>query len=207
MAFTKIKFQVLQVRIQCTKPSDQEVIHLILTMTLFMILLHFVMIGQPREFIDRSFFKIFHHSLLVYFYCYLDVCYSVSSLISSLHLWSIIFWCGTTQRKQISTFSFVKVLKSYLYKSIGIAIILQNFNTNCSSHFCSNVSYNFTKILSYILFYVISCHSPYYSLSNSLFVICSTVLYKQLFLLKFSLINAAIYVLEKQLFIQCSLFM
>lgn len=32
---------------------------------------------------------------LVYIYCYLDVCYSISSLISSLHLWSIIFWCVT----------------------------------------------------------------------------------------------------------------
>lgn len=118
-----------------------------------MILLYFVMIGQPW---DWFFFKIFHHFLLVCFYCYLDICYSISSLISSLHLWSIIFWCVITQKKQISTFGFVKVLKSDLYKSTGIAIILQNFNKNCFSHFCSNVSYNFTKILSYILFYVIS---------------------------------------------------
>ena len=122
MAFTKIKFQVLQIKIQHAKPSDQEVILLILTMTLFMILLHFVMIGQPQDFIDRFFFKIFHHFLLVYFYCYLDFCYSISSLISSLHIWSIIFWCVTTQRKQISTFGFVKVLKPDLYKSIGIAL-------------------------------------------------------------------------------------
>lgn len=151
-----IKFQVLQAKIQCVKPSDQEVIHLILTMTLFLILLHFVMIGQPRDIVDRFFFKIFHHFLLVHFYCYWDGCWSVSSLISSLHLWSIIFWCVTTQRKQIFTFGFLKVLKSDLYKSIVIAIILQNFNKNCFSHFCSNVSYNFTKILSYILFYVVS---------------------------------------------------
>jgi len=170
-------------------------------------MLHFVMIGQPRDFIGRFFFKIFHHFLLVYFYRYLDVCYSISSLISSLHLWSTIFWCVTTQRKHTSTFSFVKVLKPDLYKSTGIAIILQNFNKNCFSHFCSNVSYNFTKILLYFILCYIICHSPYYSLSNSLFIICSTVLYKQLFLLKFSLINAAMYVPEKQLFTQCSLFL
>lgn len=30
---------------------------------LFMILLHFVMIGQPRDFVDKFFFKIFHHFL------------------------------------------------------------------------------------------------------------------------------------------------
>jgi hypothetical protein len=77
MVFTKIKFGLLQVLIQCTKLSGQEVIHLILTLTLFIVLLQFVLIGQLWDFVDENFFQKFNQFLLVHFYCTFDVCYTI----------------------------------------------------------------------------------------------------------------------------------
>lgn len=123
MVFTKIKFGLLQVLIQCKKalrprsdPSHSYTDSIYSTAS--------VCIDRPAlGFCWWEFFSkvqpVSLSTFLLYFWCLLYY----FSLISSLHVWCIILYHVTTQKKQTFTFYFVKVQSQIRIKALAWLLV------------------------------------------------------------------------------------